>query len=185
MARARMSPVIPLEMCLTGSFQPDVRLYDGKKMLTVSMVERMIAVAALVAGLSTAPAFGQDSRYATTSLRLRADSTPNSTVLTTIPRAAVVSVSRCAGKWCSVAYKCQTGFAVEQYLSEIIPQSALRSSGDGYVNSAGDWVPSPRASRDPPAGATANVGTVHIASAGSGGGRALITEEWRGGFRVR
>jgi uncharacterized protein YraI len=116
---------------------------------------------------TAAPLAGQShTRYTTTVLRLRADASTSSATLRTMPRGAAVAVRSCANDWCRVTYRGRSGYAAERYLAQRRPALRTRDrgsadgsrepSGDGYVNSRGQWVPSPRRSRGgPPAGATA------------------------------
>src|SRR2546428_568657 len=58
---------------------------------------------------------------------------------------------------CSVAVSRLAGHLLEEFLSAQAPQAAT-SQGRGYINSQGEWVPSPTRTADgkPPTGATAH-----------------------------
>ena len=117
------------------------------------------ATAALVFGIALPAGAQTTTKYATTSVRLRAAASTQAAILATIPRGSVVRVGECAVDWCEVRYRGASGYAAERYLSEA--RTALRTDwrsggGSGYVNSRGQWVPSPRYSPSgPPAGASA------------------------------
>ena len=102
---------------------------------------------------SSAPA--QDMRYTTASLRLRDAPGVDAGILLTIPRGAAVEVGDCAAGWCEAEYQVIDGYVSERYLARTKPAPARRS--DGYINSRGEWVPSPSRSVDGsiPAGASA------------------------------
>ncbi|HKH47227.1 MAG TPA: DUF3761 domain-containing protein [Thermoanaerobaculia bacterium] len=99
--------------------------------------------------------------YATTRLRLRASPSLEGSVLTTLPSGSRVDVSTCGAGWCEVNYGLVSGYVAERYLAAKPPPSNAgareRSSGRGYINSSGEWVPSPTWTEDgrPPAGASA------------------------------
>jgi uncharacterized protein YraI len=118
------------------------------------MVKRLAAVlcTALLAAASGLGA--QDLRHATSAVRMRADASTDSRVLTTLPRGARVEVRACAVDWCWVEYRGRTGYVAERYLSRL-PQIAKRPGG-GYVNAMGLFVSSPRTNAEgPPPGASA------------------------------
>ena len=123
-----------------------------------------IAVVALAFGVSL-PANAQGTQYTTANVRLRAGAGTDARVLATIPRGAAVRVEACANRWCEVRFEGRRGYASDRYLSESRPsERSVRSTrgasgcgdGGGYVNSRGEWVPSPcRSPGGPPAGASA------------------------------
>lgn len=59
------------------------------------------------------------TRYAATTLRLRAEPSPAATILTTIPAGAAVEIHSCefeGGDWCSVTYSRTDGYVAAKYL---------------------------------------------------------------------
>jgi len=94
--------------------------------------------------------------YTTAAVRLRALPAVGARMLAALPAAARVHVSSCSQGWCSVATDSVTGYLAEEFLTLHAPQ-APASAGRGYINSRGQWVPSPTrtANDSPPPGATA------------------------------
>jgi uncharacterized protein YraI len=119
---------------------------------------RVVLAISLLFGLA-APLAGQtQARYTTAALRLRAQPTTQAAILRTLPQGAAVSVSTCAATWCRVEYRGRSGYVAQRYLVRTPPVVRRTSpqAGRGYVNSRGQWVPSPRHSPNgPPAGASA------------------------------
>jgi uncharacterized protein YraI len=115
-----------------------------------------IFVGSLLFGMYPAgTAQGATPLYATANLRLREDGSLGGRVLTVIPRGRLVNADSCDPDWCFVIYRGRVGYVAARYLSESQPVRG-RSSGRGYINSAGEWIPSPQWSDNgPPAGATA------------------------------
>jgi hypothetical protein len=68
-----------------------------------------------------------------------------------------VRLYTCSGGWCGVRIQQLAGYALEEYLRLQPAVATPTSQGRGYVNSNGEWVPSPTRTADgqPPAGATA------------------------------
>jgi hypothetical protein len=100
--------------------------------------------------------------YTTSSLRLRLIPSLDGEVLATLPRGSALEVAACSVGWCEAYSGSIAGYVAERYLSAKPPPPATaptreRSSGRGYINSSGEWVPSPTWTEDgrPPAGATA------------------------------
>jgi uncharacterized protein YraI len=99
--------------------------------------------------------------YATTRLRLRASPSLDGSILTTLPNGSRVDVSICDAGWCVVNYGSVSGYVAERYLAAKPPPTNAgvreRSSGRGYINSRGEWIPSPTWTEDgrPPVGASA------------------------------
>jgi uncharacterized protein DUF3761 len=73
-----------------------------------------------------------------------------------LPQGTQVRVIRCAAQSCQVAFRNLTGYIGEERLRSS-PAPAPVEAGRGYVNSRGQWIPSPTHTVDgrPPAGATA------------------------------
>lgn len=123
---------------------------------------RLALLLALTGALTVervAPVGAQDTLvWATTNLNLRADSAPGAPVLATIPRGASAKLDACSGAWCQVTYLEATGYAAAQYLTTTRPSidaTGCVNAGWRYVNSGGQWVPSPCRAAGPPTGATA------------------------------
>lgn len=68
--------------------------------------------------LASAPAWSQTAERATTAdLRLRAGPSLSTPVLDVIPEGTPVPVATCESGWCAIAFRDQSGFAFEEYLS--------------------------------------------------------------------
>jgi hypothetical protein len=127
------------------------------------------------------------TRYVRTALRLRLTPSLTGEVLTTLPRGSQVNVGTCREGWCEVDYRSAAGYVAERYLSAERPpeiSSAYeRRSGRGYINSRGEWVPSPNWTEDgrPLLVQRHSAGMDRIASVDRAGGRVPIMEGWHGG----
>lgn len=128
----------------------------------------------------------EDARklYTTGDLNLRAGPSTRHRVLTTMPLENEVWIDSCEDGWCHLFYVSESGetgfvgYASKSWIgtrTEALREANSRllesfkrgypnhgdshsnpSRGEGYINTDGDWVPSPRRSNDgPPAGATA------------------------------
>ncbi len=115
--------------------------------------------------LAGPPLLAQDSRPEAEAVtrvtsRLREGPALDSRVLVTIPPKTSVRVTSCVDGWCSVEYQKLTGHVIQAFLrfpSVAASPSTQPSVGRGYVNSRGEWVPSPTRTLDgqPPDGASA------------------------------
>lgn len=94
------------------------------------------------------------SAYTTTRIRLRDEPSLRGEILRVLPKSLRVEVSVCEEGWCEVSFLDESGYVAERFLRKGSPY--IRS-GRGYINSQGEWVPSPRRIWDnrPPAGASA------------------------------
>jgi uncharacterized protein YraI len=117
------------------------------------MTRRMLVLFALL--LTVTPTLSaQDYRYATSSVRMRADASTDSRVLTTVPSGRRVEVRACAVEWCWVEYGGRTGYVAERYLSPAA--RVVRAASEGYRSALGNFVPSPKpGTAGAPPGATA------------------------------
>ena len=125
---------------------------------------RLVRSAALLAlAFPTAPVRAQDTlratdtlAYTTTIVTVRAKPFANAQSLGRVDADAPVRLYTCANGWCSIAAARFTGYVPKEYLSAQ-PTVVVQRSGPGYVNSRGEWVPSPtRTPNDSaPAGASA------------------------------
>lgn len=95
--------------------------------------------------------------YTTASVRLREKPFANARALAALPQGTAVRLYTCSQGWCNVAVSQLAGYLLEEFLTAQAPQAAT-SQGRGYINSQGEWVPSPTRTADgkPPAGATAH-----------------------------
>lgn len=122
-----------------------------------------IAQAAVLCFASSSPAAQeprQDSAAVTrVTSRLREGPALDSRVLVTIPPKTAIKVSSCADGWCSAEYQQFTGHVIQAFLRfpSVVSQTPQPTSGRGYMNSRGEWVPSPIRTLDgrPPEGASA------------------------------
>lgn len=78
----------------------------------------------------------------------------NSNRLALLPRGTQVRVIKCAGQSCKVSFRNLTGYLGEERLQNT-PFRAPVEPGRGYLNSRGQWIPSPTHTVDgqPPVGA--------------------------------
>jgi uncharacterized protein YraI len=92
--------------------------------------------------------------YTTSRLRMRDAPSLSGEVLRLIPKASRVAVGVCEAGWCEVEYRGETGYVAERFLTNRAPDVR---TGRGYINSQGEWVPSPVRTLDglAPAGASA------------------------------
>ena len=91
--------------------------------------------------------------------RLREGPALDSRVLIAIPPGTTIKVSSCVDGWCGAEYQQFTGHVIQAFLrfpSAVAP-TPQPTSGRGYTNSRGEWVPSPIRTLDgrPPEGASA------------------------------
>jgi uncharacterized protein YraI len=113
--------------------------------------------------------------YTTGDLNLRAGPSTRHRAITTMPLKSKVWVTDCEDGWCHLFFVSVSnatgfvGYASEKWIGTkmeavsaaiarqfALPETGYPSQGEGYINTDGDWVPSPRHSDDgPPAGATA------------------------------
>ena len=94
--------------------------------------------------------------YTTTIVTVRAKPFANAQSLGRVDAAALVRLYACSNGWCSIAAGRFAGYVPRENLSAQLT-AVLQRPGPGYVNSRGEWVPSPtRTVNDsPPAGASA------------------------------
>lgn len=92
--------------------------------------------------------------------RLREGPALDSRVIVTIPAKTSIKLSSCTYGWCAVEYQQVRGHVIEAFLrfpSAGRLESTAPTDGRGYVNSRGEWIPSPTRTSDgqPPSGASA------------------------------
>jgi len=92
--------------------------------------------------------------YATASVRLRERPTTSSRALALLRQGTTVRIYQCSDGWCNVGVYKLAGFVGEKFLSA---EAQTVVEGRGYINSQGNWVPSPTrtANGQAPAGASA------------------------------
>lgn len=102
------------------------------------------------------PALHDTTAYAATAIPLRAKPAVNAQIVDSLAAGAKVRVHACADGWCTVTATNRSGYVESGSLS-LEPPHQTAPQGRGYVNSKGQWVPSPTRSlsNKPPAGATA------------------------------
>jgi hypothetical protein len=128
---------------------------------------RFLITAALLLAGSPLSGQGDSSTHArraftTIAVELRETPVPDGRVLVTLPRASLVEVGDCDPSWCAIRFRGRLGFGPVRSLvfSRPIESAAptAQPQGRGYVNSRGEWVPSPVRTLDgrAPAGASAH-----------------------------
>ncbi len=120
------------------------------RLLTVISVA--FSATALPAQSSLSP---QDTlAYTTASVRLRAKPPPTARALALLRQGTPVRLYECSEGWCSVTVSRLAGYVLEEFLTT---QPQPIAQGRGYINSQGQWVPSPTRTSDgqAPAGASA------------------------------
>ena len=122
---------------------------------------RLLALLSLALGAATVRAqdttSAQDTlRYTTTIVTVRAKPLANAQSLGRVDAGVTVRLYTCSAGWCSVTSGRLVGYVLEEYLSPA-PTAPPQRAGPGYINSRGEWVPSPArtASDSPPPGASA------------------------------
>jgi hypothetical protein len=102
--------------------------------------------------------------FTTTAVHVRETPAPNGRLLATLPPASLVEVGDCDPAWCAIRFRGLEGFTARRHLAFSRPvdsaestATAVQPQGRGYINSRGEWVPSPVRTPDgrPPAGASA------------------------------
>lgn len=101
------------------------------------------------------PELHDTTAYTTTAISLRVAPQPTAPVYARLPAGTQVHVQRCDDGWCNVTTQQLAGYLLEEFLTLDLPQAAVQ--GRGYINSDGEWVPSPTRTADgqPPLGASA------------------------------
>jgi len=135
---------------------------------------RLLTVISVAFGATQLPAQSsfspQDTlAYTTASVRLREKPAPTARALALLRQGTPVRLYECSEGWCSVVVSRLAGYVLEEFLST---QPQPIAQGRGYVNSQGQWVPSPTRTADgqPPAGASAKCrdGTFSFSKSRSG-----------------
>jgi uncharacterized protein YraI len=99
--------------------------------------------------LATTAARAQDTTslrdtvaYTTTIVTVRAKPFANSEALGRVDAVVPVHLYTCSVGWCSIATTRLSGYVLQEYLSSQ-PTPVTQRAGRGYINSRGEWVPSP------------------------------------------
>jgi hypothetical protein len=73
-----------------------------------------------------------------------------------LPQGAQVRIVRCAEEACKVTFRSLTGYVGQEFLQNATVRHPVEA-GRGYINSQGEWIPSPTWTQNgqPPQGATA------------------------------
>jgi uncharacterized protein YraI len=118
----------------------------------------LIGLLATIAGpaLAQQPPRPDTLAVTTAAVTVRAQPLATARALGRLPASVPVRLYTCADGWCGMSTGQLTGYVLEEYLDRAA-QVAAPAQGRGYVNSQGQWVPSPTRTPDnrPPAGATA------------------------------
>jgi len=106
------------------------------------------------------PAAADTIAYTTATIRIRERPSPTSKALAIVAQGTRIRLYQCSEGWCGVSVQRIAGYALEEFLTTRPVQQAVAPAtpqGRGYVNSDGEWVPSPVRTPDgqPPAGASA------------------------------
>ena len=116
----------------------------------------LLAVISVATGLTaqSRPTAQDTLAYTTASVRLREKPAPTARALALLRQGTPVRLYTCSEGWCSVVVSRLAGYVLEEFLT-VQPQPIAQ--GRGYINSQGQWVPSPTRTADgqPPAGASA------------------------------
>jgi hypothetical protein len=135
---------------------------------------RLLAVISVALGAAALPAQSRPSAqdtlaYTTASVRLREKPAPTARALALLRQGTPVRLYECSEGWCSVVVSRLAGYVLEEFLTT---QPQPIAQGRGYINSQGEWVPSPTRTADgqPPAGASAKCrdGTFSFSKSRSG-----------------
>ncbi len=118
-----------------------------------------ICLASFLAGGSLSgqqPSSADTIAYTTALVTLRDRPFVNAQAVARLPARSPVRLYTCSEGWCSVSSRGRAGYVLSEYLTRETP-APVAQTGRGYVNSQGQWVPSPTRTPDnqPPAGATA------------------------------
>ena len=103
------------------------------------------------------PQAGDSIAYTSTAIWLRAAPSLEAKRLALLPQGSQVGVIECARQSCRVTFRRLTGFVPQEVLEKRLRVDPV-DAGRGYVNSRGQWIPSPTHTVDgrAPAGATAH-----------------------------
>jgi uncharacterized protein DUF3761 len=145
---------------------------------------RLILTAGFAAALAVAPAsrplppHPTTAAYTTTAVWLRAGPALTADRLALLPQGAMVRVEQCTRSAYAVQFHALRGYIPEELLASQASAQAI-GGGPGYINSPGQWIPSPTRTADgqAPSGATArcNDGAYSFSQSRSG------TCSWHGG----
>jgi hypothetical protein len=128
---------------------------------------------------SSSIAFTNDSvAFTSTKIWLRAAPAWNAKRIALLPQGTQVRIIRCEEEACKVAFRSLSGYLGQEFLQKAQVREPVEG-GRGYINSRGQWIPSPTWTPDgqPPEGATARCsdGSFSFSQSRSG------TCSWHGG----
>jgi hypothetical protein len=101
-----------------------------------------LALATTVARAQDTTSLRDTVAYTTTIVTIRAKPFANAQALGRVDAAAPVRLYTCSVGWCSIATGRLAGYVLQEYLSSQ-PTPVTQRAGRGYINSRGEWVPSP------------------------------------------
>jgi Protein of unknown function (DUF3761) len=139
----------------------------------------LLAASLLYPIQSAAPDQVTDSvAFTSTTFWLRAAPSLDAQRVALLPQGTQVQISECAQQSCRVSFRRLVGYLPQEILQRWVPAQPV-DAGRGYVNSRGQWIPSPTHTVDgrPPAGASAHCrdGSYSFSQSRSG------TCSWHGG----
>ena len=117
----------------------------------------VFAASLLLPVRSAAPDQTSDSvAFTSTTIWLRAAPSLDAQRVALLPQGTQVLISQCANQSCSVTFRGLAGYLPQEVLQTWVPAQPV-DAGRGYINSRGQWIPSPTHTIDgrPPAGASA------------------------------
>jgi uncharacterized protein DUF3761 len=119
--------------------------------------------------------------YTNTAIWLRATPSLRARTVAFLPQGTQVRILRCAEHACRVAFRRLNGYVAEEVLGKA-PAPESMDLGRGYINSRGQWIPSPTWTSDglPPQGATAQCSDGSFSFSQSAQG----TCSWHGGVAL-
>jgi len=128
------------------------------------MRRHLLSLLVFLACFTTVPAQSFSSKdtvaYTTATIRIREQPAPTAKTVAILAEGTRVRLYRCSEGWCGVSVQRTAGYALEEFLTtQQRPDGGCPATpkGRAYVNSDGQWVPSPTRTADgqPPQGATA------------------------------
>ena len=109
-----------------------------------------LALAATLAVPSHSIAVGSNTEsigFTNAAVWLRASASLDANRVALLPQGTQVRVIACARQACNVRFRALSGYLPEELLQRAPPAVAIES-GRGYINSRGEWIPSPTLTSD-------------------------------------
>src|SRR5690348_8110871 len=154
------SDTMPIQRpCLERAMQTVLPLRPSMRRRLASLFATLLLVSS-VSAAAQQPTASPNPRRAFTlaDVRLREAPSTDARVIVILPKTTLVAVGDCDDSWCGVEFRGIEGFAARRYLVFSHPvdvddtaakqQSAPSQTGQGYINSRGQWVPSPQRTPD-------------------------------------